>query len=286
MKDYIRVGMLSFIVFLMLWGQTALIFAQTDGEELYSQGKFKEALEAFRKADMDHPRDVRFRYNRGCAAFQNADIVGSEAAFTSVLRRTDDDNIRFRALYNRGAAYFKKGEFAKAAVDFKEALKIEQEDEDTRFNFELSLYRKKQAEEKEEKRKEEKNGQDRPDYEKNNGIKDEKRSEKSQKSPNDGNHSQKERMDKEAQDKKGQDIEADRKDRAKTEQEALSGDLEGTKVNDDGLEETKQSLPPTDTQMARNRAEALLENIKDDRSMILKGQKERGKQTSGSGKRW
>ena len=281
-----RTGMRSFLLFLMLWGQASLIFAQTDGEELYKQGRFKEALEVFTKEDMDHPKDVRFRYNRGCAAFQDGDIDGSEAAFTSVLRRSGDDNIRFRALYNRGAASFKKGDFAKAAIDFKEALKIKRDDEDARFNFELSLLRKRQAEEEDKKRKEEKNGQDQPDHKDDNGKKDEERAEKSQKTPEGENNSQKDQTDTGNQDKEGEGREEQREERAKTEQEVPSGELEGKDMNATGGEEKKQSPPQNDTQMARNRAEALLENIKDDPSIVLKGQKGQRKLKGGSGKRW
>ena len=71
-------------------------------DKLYRQGRYEEAEKAYAKADMDHPRDIRFRYNRGCAAFQNGQYKDADAAFSSVMRRAKDGNVRFRAAYNLG----------------------------------------------------------------------------------------------------------------------------------------------------------------------------------------
>ncbi|MBW2167566.1 MAG: tetratricopeptide repeat protein, partial [Deltaproteobacteria bacterium] len=59
------------------------VWANENPEELYQQGHYKKAEQAFIKKDMDHPKDVRNRYNRGCASFQNANYEGASAAFRS-----------------------------------------------------------------------------------------------------------------------------------------------------------------------------------------------------------
>ncbi len=278
MKGCFRNGLISLIV---LMGAHGLAFGETDGAELYKQGKFKEALETFRKADMDHPKEVRFRYNRGCAAFQDADLEGAEAAFASVLKRSDDPDVRFRSLYNRGVIAFKKGDFASAVRDFKEALKINQADEDTKYNLELSLHRKTQAEEKGDELTGEREGAgdkgDNPDQgapsQEKEGPKDTERTRCEEEKDQD------ERA-------KGEDRKAGHRENPKREGEDLSGDLAGADGDKPLTEEDPEQIPQTDTEMAKNKAEALLENVKDDRSILMEGMKDLGKQTSRSGKKW
>ena len=58
------------ILFMLTISVTAPALAEQP-DDLYREGKFSEAEKAYTKADMDNPRDIRYRYNRGCAAFQN-----------------------------------------------------------------------------------------------------------------------------------------------------------------------------------------------------------------------
>lgn len=108
-------------------------------DELYRQGRYEDAEKAYAKADMDHPKDIRFRYNRGCAAFQNGQYKEADAAFSSVMRRATDNNVRFRAAYNLGNTAYKQEDYASAAEYFKAALTANPASEDARYNLELAL---------------------------------------------------------------------------------------------------------------------------------------------------
>jgi Ca-activated chloride channel family protein len=114
-------------------------FAADPPDNLYRQGRYEDAEKAYAKADMDHPKDVRFRYNRGCAAFQNGQYKEADAAFSSVMRRTKDGNVRFRAAYNLGNTAYKQEDYVSAAGYFKAALTANPASEDARYNLELSL---------------------------------------------------------------------------------------------------------------------------------------------------
>ncbi|MDY6987040.1 MAG: tetratricopeptide repeat protein [Thermodesulfobacteriota bacterium] len=113
--------------------------AAENPDELYEQGRFAEAEKAYGEADMDHPKDVRYRFNRGCAAFQNADFQGASAAFSSVLRRAEDDETRFKTAYNLGNTAFKQGDFQGAADLYRQAILHNPEGEDAKHNLELTL---------------------------------------------------------------------------------------------------------------------------------------------------
>ena len=108
-------------------------------DELYRQGRYADAENAYARADMDHPRDIRYRYNRGCAAFQGGRYPEAAAAFSSVMRRATDPGLRFRAAYNLGNAAFKQGDFAGAAAHYKQAIAAQPANADARHNLELAL---------------------------------------------------------------------------------------------------------------------------------------------------
>ena len=108
-------------------------------DKLYRQGRFEEAEKAYAKADMDHPKDIRFRYNRGCAAFQHGQYKEADAAFSSVMRRAKDSDVKFRAGFNLGNTAYKQGDYVSAAEHYKAALAANPDSADARYNFELSL---------------------------------------------------------------------------------------------------------------------------------------------------
>ncbi len=128
------------------------VMAKNDPDELYRQGRFAEAEKIYADEDMNHPKDMRFRYNRGCAAYQNSDYQAAMAAFSSVLSRADDDETRFRAVYNMGNTAFKQGEPASAIHYFKQAVIYDPKNGNARHNLELALRKQKEQEQSRQKR--------------------------------------------------------------------------------------------------------------------------------------
>ena len=108
-------------------------------DELYRQGYFAEAEEAYAHLDMDHPDDIRYRYNRGCAAFQRIEYQAARAAFSSVLRRVEDNEMRFRTAYNLGNTAFMQDDFSSAMAYYKQAIFYNPLSEDAKYNLELTL---------------------------------------------------------------------------------------------------------------------------------------------------
>ena len=79
----------AFLLFLL----PAYAAASENPDELYEQGRFAEAEKIYSQKDMDNPKDLRYRYNRGCAAYQSGDYKGALAAFTSVSKRTEQTDV-------------------------------------------------------------------------------------------------------------------------------------------------------------------------------------------------
>ena len=266
--------------------------AEENPDELYRQGRFGEAEKAYALSDMDNPKDIRYRYNRGCSAYQNSDFKGARAAFSSVLRRTENEEIEFKAAYNLGNAAFKENDFESAVAQFKEALLSSPESEDARHNLELSL-RELEKLKKKKTEKQKKEGQKTPDQSKDEGDPSKSRektegSDQKQAEAQDqkSGKAQKE-SDKQEAGEKGKD-ERPSDEGQKAEQESpkdLSGELKPLQAMP---EQGKDQVPDqVGAMLDRKKAEALLDNLNEDRSRFLRFQipedKKRGVE---SGKDW
>jgi Ca-activated chloride channel family protein len=275
------------------------VFAATSADELYREGKFDEAEKLYAEGDMDHPKDTRYRYNRGCAAYQKGDFQSATAAFASVMRRTEEEETRFKAAYNLGNVAFKQKDFASAAAYYKQALLIRPEAEDARYNLELALREmdklEKQKKEQEQQQPPKKEGQ------KGDGSKEDQKDEQQDKPGEQGEKSETEKKEpsqdqqKQGQPKGQKEAKNDRTEPSDARQpqheetpKDLSGKLAPMQQLDKGSGQDEKAEPEaSEALIDRKKAEALLDNVQEDRSRFLQYQlsKER-RRGPRSGKEW
>ncbi len=113
--------------------------AKDHPDDLYRQGYFEEAEEAYAHLDLDHPEDIRYRYNRGCAAYEGHQFETARAVFTSVLRKTEDPAIRFKIAYNLGNTAYQQDDFSSAVAYYRQAIFYDPDNLDAKHNLELAL---------------------------------------------------------------------------------------------------------------------------------------------------
>jgi Ca-activated chloride channel family protein len=266
------------LLFVLIFSTMAL--AAEDPDELYGQGRFTEAEKAYTQLDMDHPKDIRFRYNRACAAYQSSDYKGATAAFSSVLRRAKDkDNeTRFKTAYNLGNTAFRQGDFATAVAYYKQAITYNPENKDAGYNLELALIQQ-EKQKKNMTKDQKKQAQEGPSQPQDK----ESKSEDSEKGKDSDGQSQDKTSEQKAS--QGQD-QQDKKDRS--ESEDLSGDLKPLQAmpeeeNARGDKNTGQAMSAID----KKKAESLLDNLKEDRSGFMRFQVPEDKRYGvQSGKDW
>jgi len=269
------------------------VWANENPEELYQKGHYQEAEQAFIKKDMDHPKDVRNRYNRGCASFQNANYEGASAAFRSALKRTDDKQISFRSAYNLGNSLFKQGDLEGAAQAFKQAIKINPGDEDAKYNYGLALKTIEENQKKEKEKQQENQEQENQEQDQSK-ARDKKNKDDQQKDDPNKNQEQNQadqNQDKEDQsgqsnerkEQSNQDSGQDDHDQNKQEQgeSAEQTGKSGQPEQDAGTSEEDQSGA-----MSKNEAEAFLDNIGEDPAAINRLRFHGKKQKTASGKDW
>jgi Ca-activated chloride channel homolog len=255
-------------------------------DRLYKDGKYKDAFSAYEKLDIEHPKDITYRYNKGCAAYQLKDYKVAQAAFTSVYQRTRDNDMRYRAVYNLGNTAFQGGDMQSALSCYKEALKMNPQSTDARYNLELALRKIKEEEKKKQEQQQ--------NQQKNQDQKKQDNKQQDQSADNKGNDRQ--QKDQKKQDNKDQgqnknqpqQKESQGKDRQQQPQtpQNLSGELKALNGSEQKKGEKNDSKQQQAISPDKAKAEALIGNIQEDRSRFLQHQSPEDKQAGKSGKYW
>lgn len=245
----------------------AKALAAENPDNLYRQGKYKEAMSGYEKLDLDHPKDISYRFNRGCAAYQLQDYQSAQAAFTSVYSRSQDNTMRFKAAYNLGNTGYQAGDFKAAADYFRESIRLNPKSAEARYNLELALKKIEQAKKQTEQNRQGKDSQQNHDkQDKQQGAQ------------------QEQKQDQQVKVDQNQDR---TKSQAKEQSKDLSGELKANTPAQMQKNAGNQGEPQQAKSVERKKAEALLNNIQEDRTRYLQMQAPEGKNGDvKSGKYW
>jgi Ca-activated chloride channel family protein len=104
----------------------------------YEEGRFEDALRAYRDALVERPESERLRLNVGDALFQ---LQRYEEALQEFERAaaSDDPNLAASGLYNKGNTHFQLQDFPAAVEAYQDALQRVPADTDAKANLELAL---------------------------------------------------------------------------------------------------------------------------------------------------
>jgi tetratricopeptide (TPR) repeat protein len=127
---------LSIVIALAACGST-VASSNRQGNKLYRQGQYDEALSAYQKAQAERPDLAELHYNVGNTLHCKEDYQGAVAETLQGLSKTEP-NLRARTYYNLGNSFYRQGQFAEAIAAYKEALKLNPDDQDAKHNLELA----------------------------------------------------------------------------------------------------------------------------------------------------
>lgn len=291
-----RAGLVLLVVTALWTMAAARSQAAESPDDLYRQGRFAEAEKAYAQLDMDHPKDLRYRYNRGVTAYQRGDYQTAAAAFASVLRRSQDDDMRFKAAYNLGNAVYQQGDFKAAAEHYKQALAQNPSSEDARHNLELAVRAlqlqppqdgpsEDQSSPDNEQQpdagegKDDKAAQGRPPEDKSSGQ------DSAQKQQKPDASEQAENSQGQSAGQESEKISAENRQAWQQSQPDLTGDLK-PRQSPSPARDGEQSPQANMARMNQQKAEALLDNIQEDRSLLMRLQTNGRRRGVASGKDW
>jgi Ca-activated chloride channel family protein len=125
------------------------------GNRYYKEGNYDKAEEAYQKA-LSKKENLIARYNLGNTLYKKESIDDAVKSFDGVISATDDPELKTKALYNKGVLLHKGNRLTEAIDAYKQALRLNPDDEEVRKNLQLALQQKKQQEPKKDQKKEQK----------------------------------------------------------------------------------------------------------------------------------
>lgn len=138
-----------------------------DGNEKANEEDYKEAEKSYRKAISLEPEKEVALFNLGNTHFKDKKYDEASQRFFQTQKFASSKQGKHRAFHNMGNVYMQKKEYQKAVEAYKNALRNNSKDEETRYNYALAkelLENEKPPEEQEQE--DQKDQKDQKDQEK------------------------------------------------------------------------------------------------------------------------
>lgn len=146
-----------------------------EGNRLFNEEKYDEALTKYSEAQLGLPEAPAIYYNIGDVQYEKNDYEKASALFQKA-GESKDRSLNARAGYNLGNTLYKEDKFKEAVGAYKSSLKLNPDDKDAKYNYELARLKIQEQEEQkdQEKEKEEQEQKDQQDKEKKEDRKEKK----------------------------------------------------------------------------------------------------------------
>jgi tetratricopeptide (TPR) repeat protein len=129
------------------------------GNMLYKQKQFDKSLPEYQKAVAINPANPVAQYNFGNVLFRKQNFSEAEMAYSKAVENATEKARRENALYNKGVSLSKQKKLEESIVAYKNALKLDPNDEDARINLQKALLELKKKNESSDSKSPKKNQQ-------------------------------------------------------------------------------------------------------------------------------
>ncbi|NHF58869.1 tetratricopeptide repeat protein [Flavobacteriaceae bacterium TP-CH-4] len=258
---------LKLIVIFVLGLSNAVSFAQEDDKEQLnalkesknltwegnkdlSENRFIEAEVDYRKAIAKSDKNPAAPFNLGNAYYNNATYSEAFGRFKQAGELASEKPDKHKAYHNMGNVFMKRKEYQKAVEAYKEALRNNPKDEETRYNLALAKEMLKKEQDKNDQNKEDENQKDKNDQK-------------------DKNEDQKENDDKQEQkdqDKEGE--EGDQQDENKEDNKEGDGDKKEEQKKQPEEGDKKEEQPRRPNQLSKQQIQNLLEAMQQEEKKV------------------
>lgn len=154
-----------FILAIGLGAFTSSVQAQSENKsirtanKLYKEGKYDKALPEYEKAVAQNPNNPITHYNLGNTQFRKEDFTGSEKNFEAAASTAATNDLKQRSLYNKGVSLSKQKKLQESIDTYKQALRLNPQDAENRYNLEKALAEQKKQNESKDQQQQQKQDQ-------------------------------------------------------------------------------------------------------------------------------
>jgi tetratricopeptide (TPR) repeat protein len=134
-----------------------------EGNELYNKLQFTDAEVAYRKALEKDPSYEIANYNLGLALSLQKREDEALAQYELVAKMTTDKMTKSETFHNIGNTHFDKKDYAKSVEAYKNSLRNNSKDDETRYNLALAQELLKDQQQNEDKNDDKKDDKDKED---------------------------------------------------------------------------------------------------------------------------
>lgn len=125
---------------IMIFMVTAPLYAQestTDPAlQAYRDGEYDKAIQLYSNMLADKSDDTNLKFNLGSSFYKKGTFNAAKSGFEDALD-SEDNYTKSRTYYNLGNTYFKLNKPEESLQAFKNAMMLDPEDEDAKFNYEF-----------------------------------------------------------------------------------------------------------------------------------------------------
>ena len=184
----VKLFSLVFLLPLLIYSQKGDIINHIyEGNEEADQKKYSEAEIKYRKALSISPEETKALFNLGNTHFNDKDFDEASQRFFQTQKFSKDKNEKHMAFHNMGNVFMKKKDYAKAVESYKNALRNNPKDDETRYNYALAkelLEKEKEKNQNKDKNKDKENKEDKNKSDKKEDKKDKDNEKKEDNSKN------------------------------------------------------------------------------------------------------
>lgn len=205
MKNFVAYFLLSlFAVSALAQSSQMNVFK---GNKAYRNEKYENASELYRQA-IEKKSDYDFiaRYNLGNSLYKSGDFEGARNSYAELINDTLNNNIKSRLYHNIGNTFLKEKKYQESLGAYKNALKFNPNDEDTRYNLSYALQMLKQQQQQQQNQQNQQNQDKNQDKNQQNQDKnkDNKQDDKKDDKQNKDNKQDQQKNDQQKQDQQNQ----------------------------------------------------------------------------------
>ncbi len=227
------------------------------------ENNFPEAEAAYRKAIAKDAENADARYNMGNMYYTRENAPQAAQRFKQAAEVADTKTARHKANHNLGNAYMKQKMYQEAVDAYKDALRNDPTDDETRYN--LALAKKMLEQEQEQEQENQEDNQD--------GGDDENEDQENQDQENQDQNQEQENQEQQNQDGEGDNEgDQDQQDKDQEEQEGDQDDQEQQDGQGDEQEEEQQpeqgQPQPAQGQLSPEQIQSLLEAMNNEERKV------------------